>query len=611
MFGSFSLHRPVIIDLGILCTSPGSLPLKMLAQLRYQIQKGRQILTFGVGLAGTISAAVAFGFFEAPEIHVLDRFLKMRSSDNYSDERILVVTIGEDDISSVGSWPIPDGALAELLQRIDEHQPASIGIDLYRNLPVAPGSDELVKTFESNYNVIGIERSVGEVVGPHPTLLELGQSGASDLVLDDDGKIRRGLLSVMKSDDTAQQTLASVLVLDYLYAQGIEPEPLDKRGSLLQLGKGRVRRFEQNDGSYVNADEGGFQVLMNYRRSFESFDSISMSAVLAGELTDERVQGRIVLIGSVAVSTNDWFSTPVGGDQVAGVYIHAHMISQLLALALDGKPLLRTLPAYVDFFWTMLWMATSVAVSRSVLYSRSLKSRVPAWQLSARLLGLSGGLGSVSYGLFVIGWWLPVALPMVSMIAVVLLGVVYRNQQLQNLAAFDELTQVANRRYFDQHLAESIKVSKQLSLILCDVDYFKPFNDLYGHPAGDRCLQQVAHALRLAVRDTDLVARYGGEEFVVVLPGADSETAALVAARIQQQVGQLEIAHEGSQVNQWVTLSFGVASVVSPDFVLPPLRLIEYADQALYEAKQAGRNRVMISQWQNIESKETHPNEIA
>ena len=323
------------------------------------------------------------------------------------------------------------------------------------------------------------------------------------------------------------------------------------------------------------------------------------------------MQGRIVLIGATAVSTNDWFSTPVGGDQVAGVYIHAHMISQLLDLALEGKPLLKTLPTYAELLWILSWVVASVLMSRSVLYSRSLKSEIPAWQLAARLFGLGGGLLGVSYGLFLVGWWLPVVLPMVSMVATVTLGVVYRNQQLQNLAAFDELTQVANRRYFDQHLAESIKINQQLSLILCDVDYFKPFNDLYGHPAGDRCLQQVAHALRFAVRDSDLVARYGGEEFVVVLPNADSETAATVAARIQQQVSQLKIAHEGSLVSPWVTLSCGVANMIAPDFVLPPLRLIEYADQALYEAKQEGRNRVMMSQWQSLEENEAYPNEVA
>ena len=138
------------------------------------------------------------------------------------------------------------------------------------------------------------------------------------------------------------------------------------------------------------------------------------------------------------------------------------------------------------------------------------------WQLVARFLALGGGLFGTGYGLFLVGWWLPIALPLVSIFSTVGLGIAYRNQQLQNLAAYDELTQIANRRYFDQYLDQLLKTNKQLSLILCDVDFFKAFNDLYGHPAGDRCLYQVAQALKIAVRDADLVARYGGEEFVVV-----------------------------------------------------------------------------------------------
>ena len=252
----------------------------MFSQLRYQIQKGRPLLALGVGIAGAISVASGLGFFEGFELRALDQFLKMRASETNADARILVVTIGEQDISTVGSWPIPDGDLAELVQKIQAHKPAGIGIDLYRNLQIEPGSDELNKTFESVDNVVGIERVVGEAVAPHSVLSALGQTGSSDLVLDDDGKVRRGLLSIITPNGEVKETLATVLALDYLYALGIDPEPVGDKEGLLQLGKGNVRRFEQHDGGYVGADAGGFQVLMNYRQSFESFDAISMSAVL-------------------------------------------------------------------------------------------------------------------------------------------------------------------------------------------------------------------------------------------------------------------------------------------------------------------------------------------
>ncbi len=568
------------------------------------------MLAVSFGMAGVIAIMATSGMFESLEIGVLDQFLRLRSSDKISDERILVVTINEEDITKIGQWPIHDAALAEVVRRVSKHEPAIIGIDLYRNLPIEPGTQELNQAFEEIPNVIGIERAIGEVVPAHSTLVALGKTGSSDLVLDDDGNVRRGLLSVITPQGEIKQTLAATLALEYLYERGIEPEPLDDSGFDLQLGQGRVELFERNDGGYVNADWGGFQVLMNYRRSYEHFESVSISTVLAGELTDEMVRDHIVLIGAIGVSANDWFATPLGGDQVAGVYIHTQMISQLLDLALEGKPLLMTVSLYIELLWTAAWIAASIVMSYSILYSHSLKSGVPTWQLIARMLSASGGLLSVSYGLFLAGWWMPVALPMVSMMVATGLGMAYRNQQLQNLAAFDELTQVANRRYFDQYLSDALKVHKQLSVILFDVDYFKAFNDLYGHPAGDRCLQKVAKSLRLGVRNSDLVARYGGEEFVVVLPATDEETAAIVARRVQEQMYEMAIAHEGSQVNEWVTISCGVASV-SPGFSLLSPRLIEYADQALYKAKQSGRNRVVMSQWQKLENDEALPSEKA
>jgi diguanylate cyclase (GGDEF)-like protein len=582
----------------------------MFLQFKYRMNKGPQMAAVGMGVAIALLLAVLNGAFEGLELGILDRFFRLRSAEA-TDPRILVVTIGEDDLSAVGHWPISDATLAELVRQINQHEPAAIGLDLYRNFPVEPGVDELIEVFERSPNVIGIERVIGEPVPAHQTLIAVGQTAAADFVMDDDGRVRRGLLSVIAPTGEVKQGLAAALSLDYLSDLGIEPEALAGRRLALQLGKARIERFEKNGGSYVDADAGGYQVLMNYRGDSRQFDSISMTAVLAGELTDERVQGRIVLVGSTAVSLNDLFYSPPGGtEQIAGVYIHAHLVSQLLRAALDGEPFLRTVPDAVEWLWTALWIAASIGVSRSVLYSRSLQAKLPMWQLVIRLVGVAVSLAMTGYGLFLAGWWLPLALPTVAMVATTVLGVAYRNAQLQTLAAFDELTRVANRRYFDQYLANALNLHKELSLILCDVDYFKAYNDRYGHPAGDRCLQQVAQAIQLAVRDSDLVARYGGEEFVIVLPETTPEIAADIAERIQHRVRRMEIVHEGSQVSQWVTLSCGSANV-SPGFCLSPLRLIEYADKALYVAKQSGRNQLVISQWQTSAREDTHPGEAA
>ncbi|MBM0743276.1 diguanylate cyclase [Phormidium sp. CLA17] len=174
------------------------------------------------------------------------------------------------------------------------------------------------------------------------------------------------------------------------------------------------------------------------------------------------------------------------------------------------------------------------------------------------------------------------------------------NQELQRLAHLDGLTQVANRRGFDQSLAyEWCRLTREqhpLALILCDVDCFKQFNDTYGHQAGDECLRQIAGAIDLAAkRPGDLVARYGGEEFAVILPNTPTQGALKVANEIQCAIADLKIAHQGSLVNSFVTISIGVA-VVTPLADVSSIHLVTAADRALYRAKASGRDRIVLEE---------------
>ncbi|HEY9668439.1 MAG TPA: diguanylate cyclase [Coleofasciculaceae cyanobacterium] len=169
------------------------------------------------------------------------------------------------------------------------------------------------------------------------------------------------------------------------------------------------------------------------------------------------------------------------------------------------------------------------------------------------------------------------------------------NRELQRLAALDGLTGVANRRRFDQYIEEEwqcmAKEELPLSLILCDIDFFKKYNDTYGHQAGDACLRQVADALRFCTRrSADLVARYGGEEFAIVLPNTTLASAAQIAEAMRIAVSALEIVHVQSAVSKYVTLSLGIACL-TPTLSTSPTLLIAAADAALYQAKAAGRNR--------------------
>ncbi|HEY9674612.1 MAG TPA: diguanylate cyclase [Waterburya sp.] len=173
------------------------------------------------------------------------------------------------------------------------------------------------------------------------------------------------------------------------------------------------------------------------------------------------------------------------------------------------------------------------------------------------------------------------------------------NQELQRLACVDGLTQVANRRRFDEYLnLEWRRLGRErrpLSLILCDIDYFKLYNDTYGHLSGDLCLQQVASVLRQVLRrPADLVARYGGEEFAMILPNTDLTEASRVAETIRQSLQRLAIPHTQSPMSQCVTLSLGVACSI-PTSDSSPQALIAAADEVLYQAKAEGRDRVVVS----------------
>jgi len=175
-----------------------------------------------------------------------------------------------------------------------------------------------------------------------------------------------------------------------------------------------------------------------------------------------------------------------------------------------------------------------------------------------------------------------------------------KNRLLERISALDSLTGIANRRRFDAVLRHEWRRASRdgepLSLVFCDIDDFKRFNDTYGHQAGDECLVRVAHSMQAALnRPADLAARYGGEEFVALLVDTEIEGARLLAERMRERVERLHVEHRASTVAPVLTVSLGVATLV-PGAGLRPEDLVEHADRALYAAKQAGRNRVAMAE---------------
>jgi diguanylate cyclase (GGDEF)-like protein len=554
-------------------------------------------------ISGLTIAVSYLGAFQLLEWLTFDTWFRFRPLEA-KETRIVVVTVSESDIKELGQWPMSDRTMSQLITKIEGQHPRAIGLDIYRDLPVTPGTAELEAVFRSTPNLVGVEKVVGERVKPSPILKQQEQVALIDLVRDADGKIRRGLLSIELDSGQIQLGLATKLALMYLATEGIEPQPVGNTGKIA-LGKTELVPFQSNDGGYIRADDGGFQVLMNYRGTETSFNRISIIDVLNGQIPEDLLRDRIVLIGSTAPSLNDFFPTPYSDSQVdqsknmSGVFIHANLASQILSGALDGRGSIQTVSEPWEWLWIFAW-TFGVSSGNLVLLDCQSRSRQTLFLVSSTALALIipglAVLGS-GYLLFLGSFWLPVVSPLFSLTVSAITISWYYKRDREKLALTDSLTEIANRRFFDEflnkHWWQSQNKQQSLSLILCDVDFFKKYNDTYGHQAGDLCLKQVAQTLAKSIRNNDLAARYGGEEFVVVLPNTSSEAAMVVAKRICDRLKSLKIPHASSQASQYVSLSCGVAST-SVSSVNSPDELITKADQALYQAKEQGRDRAVF-----------------
>ncbi|OUC16426.1 MAG: hypothetical protein B0A82_01725 [Alkalinema sp. CACIAM 70d] len=577
------------------------------------------------------------GTLQGLEQRLLNHWFRLRPLESRTVP-VVLVTFGEADLKQAGGWPVSDRKLAQLLQRITRDRPAAIGLDLYRDLEIAPGRNELLQVFATTPNLIGITKAVkngsGPEVPPPPILADRDQIAVNDLLLDADGVVRRNLLAIEKEGKNTL-ALGTKLALMYLKQRGVTVQGGDG-GTCTQVGSANFCRLGANAGGYVNLDNGGNQILSNFLQIPGGIPQVSYTQLMTQQVPPSFLQDKIVLIGATADSLwGDRFYTPYTTDSSttwAGVEIHANVTAQIVSSALERRPILQGVPEGLQWLWI------GAAASLGVVLGWSLRS--PQW-LVIGLSGAIGGIVGLSYGLFLVGWWLVAVSPLLALLGAGLLSRSYQicqtlqqthvslaqhleqqveertqallqktmaleqakqladkvNQTLERLARMDELTQVANRRCFNEYLEQEwqrmLRNQTSLSLILMDIDFFKLYNDTYGHPAGDACLAQVAKGIKSVLkRPTDLAARYGGEEFAVILPNTSIAGAAQIAQDIQANIQKLQIVHDRSQVSAHVTLSLGISCTI-PTLAASPTQLLEQADQNLYQAKMAGRNRAI------------------
>lgn len=381
----------------------------------------RGVLITVPSVTGLTIALRCVGFLELSELTALDGFFRWRPVESI-DPRIVIVTVDDSDIRKAGQWPISDRVLAELITKINKQQPRAIGLDFFRDLPVKPGHKQLVKVFESTPNLIGIEKVVGDKYGdsvpPPPILKELDKVAAADIPIDRDGKVRRVLLSVKPKNSKTIYGLAAKLALMYLEAEGVKFRTIDANTGKVGLGQAIFTPIGKNYGGYVGVDTGGYQILFNSRsyacdgilKKCRIFQNISMTDVLDDRIPSDLMRDRIILIGSTAESLKDRFFIPYSNSYLTapfGVEIHAHLVSQILSAAMDGRPLLQVWDDSIEAIWIFLWSFVGAILGWYFLRVR--------WKVASILLA-AGILTLVCDLAFLAGWWIPIISPLLTLV---------------------------------------------------------------------------------------------------------------------------------------------------------------------------------------------------
>ena len=387
------------------------------------------------------------GNLEFLELPAYDWFVRMLPGPSTHDPRITMVQVSEEDLLSIGQWPLTDEILAKVLTLLVKEKPRAIGLDIFRDIPVPPGTETLNEVLSENPNIIAPTKFGEGGVRPPPILKGTDQVGFNDVLVDPGGVVRRGLLFLDDGDSVAH-SLSLRLALLYLQSQGVAPQPDEQNPQHLRLGNVTFRPFEENDGGYVKADARGYQFFLDYQGPSTVFLSYSLSDLLSGKVNPEAINDKIVLIGVTAQSVKDFFFTPYSrgfseAQQVPGVFLHGLMVSQLLKASIEGVQPLATLTEKKELLWLFLWSLLGGIIG--------LKAH-SAWRFS--LLGLAGVLliGLSAYLAFLNRWWIPLAPPALAFLLTAALVTAY-------LTSLERKERTLLMQIFSKHVSREVAES--------------------------------------------------------------------------------------------------------------------------------------------------------
>ncbi|MGE5842800.1 MAG: CHASE2 domain-containing protein [Deltaproteobacteria bacterium] len=394
------------------------------------------------------------GNMEFLELPAYDWLMRLRPESSAGDSRITVVRVSEEDILSMGRWPITDGVLAQALTSVLKEGPLAVGLDIFRDIPVPPGTETLDAVLSKNPNIIAPMKFGDGGVRPPPVLNRTDQVGFNDILVDPGGVVRRGLLFLDDGDGVAY-SFALRLALVYLQARGIVPQPDARNPQHLRLGNVTFRPFEANDGGYVKADARGYQFFLDYQDPVQPFQSYSLADLLSGKIPPTAVNDKIVLIGVTAQSVKDFFYTPYSrglseAELVPGLTLHGLMVSQLLKAGLEGLRPMETLAEREEVLWILLWSLLGGIVG--------LKAH-SAWRFS--LVGSAGVLllGVLAYAAFLHRLWIPLAPPALAFLLSAALAIAYVTSLAKKERAL--LMQIFSK-HVSREVAESLWKQREL-----------------------------------------------------------------------------------------------------------------------------------------------------
>ena len=392
-------------------------------------------------------AARAAGVLVPLELMAYDLAVRSRAGTQV-DPRIAMVYRTEEDLQKLG-FPTTDEVLAQVIEKLLAAKPAAVGVDIYRDFPVPPGSERLAALLAQNRNIVWVrkfaDKSGHNVPAPEVLRNKDGQTGFNDLLDDPGGTIRRGLL-VLDDGKESVYSFALQLALAYLKPLGKRLAPDPARPDVLRLGETSIPPFEKDDGGYVDADAAGYQFMLDFKGMKARLPHYSLEDVLNRSPGAPAFAGKVVIIGTSAKSINDSFYTPLsfgtaGDDQhMIGAELHGSVVSNLLRLATgEVKPL-----APLNGALEVAWIAAMGLLGAIIGFvSRNLRHFLLA------LFAAVAAIVAISYGLFAGAIWMPVAAPLIACVSCLTAASAYASQhekEQRNLVM----------HFFSQHVSKDI-----------------------------------------------------------------------------------------------------------------------------------------------------------